>query len=82
MVTAPGGRMYSTACETISRGCCTGLVTPLLDPLGDLPAGVHVVQLACGTGGLAIANVEFRPHRLGTGGYRLPATARLLTAHR
>ncbi|MDR7320010.1 MULTISPECIES: class I SAM-dependent methyltransferase [Catenuloplanes] len=38
-----------------------GLVDPLLDPLGDLPAGAHVVQLACGTGGLALALAQRRP---------------------
>jgi SAM-dependent methyltransferase len=32
-----------------------GLVDPLLAPLLTLPPGAHVVQLACGTGGLSLA---------------------------
>jgi ubiquinone/menaquinone biosynthesis C-methylase UbiE len=38
-----------------------GLVEPLLSPLDTLPAGAHVVQLACGTGGLSLALARRRP---------------------
>ncbi|GAB6902447.1 class I SAM-dependent methyltransferase [Kineosporia succinea] len=32
-----------------------GVIDPVLAPLHALPAGAHVVQLACGTGGLSLA---------------------------
>ncbi|WP_306216001.1 class I SAM-dependent methyltransferase [Actinoplanes sp. RD1] len=38
-----------------------GLVATLLAPLDELPAGAHVVQVACGTGGLALALARRRP---------------------
>jgi SAM-dependent methyltransferase len=39
----------------------SGLADPLLAPVAGLPAGAHVVQLACGTGGLALALARRRP---------------------
>jgi 16S rRNA G1207 methylase RsmC len=38
-----------------------GLEEPLLAPLQVLPAGAHVVQVACGTGGLSLALARRRP---------------------
>jgi SAM-dependent methyltransferase len=39
----------------------SGLAAPIIAPLRDLPAGAHVVQLACGTGSLSLELARQRP---------------------
>lgn len=64
--TGPPGSLDPVTDHNVMR-LLTGLADPLLAPLAGLPAGAHVVQLGCGTGGLSLELARRRPDLRVTG---------------